>query len=107
MRAGELSHIVDVVAPAGVLHESEEVEIDGDVPTKIEVLPPPFQPTEALALGGQRTQTRYSLAMRYRTDIAASYVIRERCCNRRTFQIIAVIPGNKKDRLDLNCVTNG
>ena len=107
MRAGDLSHIVDVVAPVGVLSESVETSVASDVPTRIEVLAPPFQPTEGLATGGLRTDTRYALTMRYRTDIRASYVLREQCCTQRTFQIIVVIPSSKRDRLDLNCVTNG
>ena len=106
MRAGELRHIVSVQAPVGVLHESEVVEIDGNVRMKIDVLPLQFQGSEAMGLGGVQAQTKYTLTARYRTDISRAYVIRELCCTQRVFQIVAVIPNRQRDELQMTCVTN-
>jgi len=107
MKVGELRHTVTVVAPIGVLDESESVTVDSDVPTRIEALPAQFQQREILATGGLRTQTLYTVGMRYRTDLRASYVLQENCCTQRLFQILAVVPSDRRDSIEMTCVTNG
>lgn len=107
MRAGELRHSVTIQAPIGVLDEVAAVDVDTSVPAKIEVVPLAFQQRENLQTGGLRTQTLYNVTLRYRTDLRASFVLLEACCTQRTLQIIAIIPSDRRDRLDLTCVTNG
>lgn len=106
LTSGDLRHQVTVFAPVGVLHETDAVDVAENVPAKIDVLPPAFQANESLALGGPRTVTKYNVTTRYREDIRASYVIRELCCTQREFQIVAVIPGNFRDQLEMTCVTS-
>lgn len=107
MRAGELRHQVTIRAPAGVLHETDPVDVATGVPMKIEVLGLPFQQREQLNLGGLQTQTIYTAVCRYRTDVKASYVLVESCCTQRTFQIVAVIPSDRRDATEMTCVTGG
>jgi hypothetical protein len=107
MKVGALSHVVTVRAPVGVLSETDAVDVATSVPAAIAVLPAQFQQRETLATGGLRTQTLYGVTLRYRTDILASYVLVEECCTERTFQILAVVPGDKRDVVEMTCVTNG
>ncbi len=104
---GELRHQVTIQAPLGVLSESVAVDVDTSVPMKIEALALPFQPREQLDAGGLQTQTIYTVACRYRTDMRPAYVLKELCCTQRTFQILAIIPSDRKDQLDMTCVTSG
>lgn len=104
LRAGDLSHTVTIKAPAGVA-AAGETTIETGVAAAITVDMAAFQTPEALAAGGLATQTRYTVSVRYRTDIVASYVIEEECCTQRTFQIVGVIPSDRRDALDLRCVT--
>lgn len=107
MEAGQLRHVVTIQAPLGVLSDSGPVDIQTSVPAAVVVLPPQFQPREALALGGLQNQTIYTLTCRYREDVRPAYVLREECCTRRVFQILAIIPSDMRDWLDMTCVTNG
>jgi hypothetical protein len=107
LRAGDLRHAVTVEAPIGVLDESNAVTVDTAVPAKIEVVPLVFQRNESIQAGGPRTQTLYTVTMRYRTDMRASYVLQEACCTQRTFQILSVIPTDRLDAIEMTCVTNG
>jgi hypothetical protein len=107
MRAGELRHTVAIVAPIGVLDDTVPVNIATSVPAKIEVVPLAFQQRESLQTGGLRTQTLYSVTLRYRTDMKASFILKEACCTERTFQILAVIPSDRRDAVEMTCVTNG
>lgn len=107
MTAGQLSHRVTIQAPMGVLDEANAVSVDSSVPAAIAVFPPQFQPREGLAVGGLQAPTFYTVSVRYREDIRAAYVLREECCTQRTFQIVSVIPGDRKDVIDMTCVTNG
>lgn len=107
MDIGNLRHRVTIEAPAGVLHETDPVEVQSSVPMAITVLPLAFQPRELLAHGGLQTSTLYTLQCRYRTDVRPAYTLRELCCTQRVFQILAIIPGNLRDTLDMTCVTNG
>jgi hypothetical protein len=107
MRAGELRHTVSITAPIGVLDEAVAVDVATSVPAKIEVVPLAFQRRENLQTGGLRTETLYSVTMRYRTDMEASYVLREACCTERLFQILAIIPSDRRDAIEMTCVTNG
>jgi hypothetical protein len=65
------------------------------------------QPRENQALGGIQHQTNYTVNVGYRTDVQPSYVVVEQCCTRRRLQIVAVIPTDRRDALDMTCVTNG
>lgn len=105
--AGSLFHRVTVEAPIGVLSDTDPVNVDTSLPMAIAVLAPQFQPRESLALGGLQTQTIYTVTCRYRDDIRASYVLKEECCTKRVFQILAVVPSDKRESLDMTCVTNG
>ena len=106
MRTGELRHIVSVQAPIGVLSETVAVDVDPYVRVKITVLPLAFQGREALGLGGVQAQTIYTVTARYREDISRSYVLREQCCTQRVFQIVAIVPGDRRDVIDMTCVVN-
>lgn len=107
MRAGDLRHTVTIQAPIGVLDEAVAVNIASEVPAAIAVVPLAFQQRETLAGGGLRTQTLYNVTVRYRTDLLASYVVNEQCCTQRVFQILAIIPGDRRDITEMTCVTNG
>jgi hypothetical protein len=107
MRAGELRHQVTIEAPIGVMSETAAVEVETLVPMKIDVLPLAFQQRESLNLGGPNTQTLYTVTCRYRTDMRPSFLLRETCCTQRVFQILALIPSDRRDVLDMTCVTNG
>lgn len=107
MNIGQLRHTVTIQAPIGVLDEALPVDVATTVPAKIEALPPGFQQRENLQTGGLRTQTIYTVTMRYREDLRASYVLVEQCCTQRTFQILAIIPRDRRDGVDMTCVTNG
>jgi len=104
---GELRHQVTIQAPLGVLSDSAAVDVDTFVPMKIDVIPLQFQARERLVVGGQQTATLYNVACRYREDMRASYVLKEQCCTARTFEIVAIIPSDRKDGLDMTCVTSG
>jgi hypothetical protein len=107
MDIGSLRHFVTIQAPIGVLSDSTAVDVDTSVPMAFAVVPLAFQPRESLALGGLQTQTLYTATCRYREDVRPAYVLREECCTQRVFQILAIIPGGKRDSLDMTCVTNG
>ena len=107
LRAGDLRHAVTVTAPIGVLHESEAVDVATAVPAKIEVVPLAFQQRENLQTGGLRTSTLYTVTLRYRTDLRPSYVLQEACCTERTFQILAIVPTDRRDAIEMTCVTSG
>lgn len=107
MNVGSLSHRVTIEAPIGVLDETVPVNVETSVPMAIAVLPAQFQARENLALGGLQTQTIYTVTARYREDMKPAYVLREECCTQRLFQILAIIPGDRRDVLDMTCVTNG
>jgi|SRR5688500_13170495 len=107
MRAGDLRHLVAIRAPRGVLHETDDIDIDVDVPMAIDELELPFQQREQLNLGGLQTQTIYTAVCRYREDVRASYVLVESCCTQRTFQIVAMIPKRHEGKTEMTCVTSG
>ena len=106
-RAGDLRHRMTITAPAGVLDENVPVDVEASVPMKITVVPLPFQSRETLNLGGLQTQTLYAVTCRYRTDLKPSFVLVEQCCTQRTFQIMAIIPSDRQDAVDMTCVTRG
>lgn len=107
LHAGEMNHRMILRAPVGVESESVAIDVDTDVPMKVAVLPPALQANESLALGGLNTQTKYNLSTWYREDVKLSYVWQEECCTQRTFQIVAIIPGDRREALQMTCVTNG
>jgi hypothetical protein len=104
--AGDLRHTVMIVAPAGVLAATES-EVDSGVPTSIVVAPNLFQRTESLAVGGLQAQTVYTVSVRYRTDLSPAYTLVEECCTQRRFQIVAIVPSDRRDAVDMTCVTAG
>jgi head-tail adaptor len=108
-RAGEYRHLVTIRAPAGVLHESETVDVATDVHARIIPLELPFQEREHLGLGGLLTAVTYAVHVRYRTDIKPAYVLVEgACCEMpRTFQVVTIVPTDRRDELKLTCVTEG
>lgn len=106
LRAGDLEHVVSLIAPAGTVTVDESL-IDSGLPAAITVLPLQFQGRESLGLGGQQTQTIYTVSVRYRTDVLPSMLVVETCCTQRRFQIIAIVPSDRRDALDMTCVTNG
>lgn len=95
-----------IVAPAGTLAVDESV-VEAHVPMSVTVLPPQFQGREAQAGGALQTQTVYTVGARYRTDLSASYVLVEECCTERRFQIISIVPSDRRDAVDMTCVTQG
>ncbi len=107
MEIGTLRHRMTIQAPLGVLSDVQAVDVETGVPMSLDVLPLAFQPREGLALGGLQAQTIYSVGCRYREDIRPAYVLREECHTHRVFQILAIIPGDRRDVLDMTCVTNG
>lgn len=104
LTSGELRHWMNIEAPIGVLHESEPVSIATAVPMSVDEETPVL---EQQALGGLRTETHYKLRSRYRTDVKASYVLLEQCCTQRRFEVLAVVPGERRDEMRFRCVTNG
>jgi len=106
MDIGKKRHRMTIQAPIGVLDETQAVNVDTRVPMSLDVLPLAFQPRETLALGGLQAQTVYTVGCRYREDISKAYVLREECCTHRVFQILAIIPGDRRDVLDMTCVTS-
>lgn len=107
LTSGDLTHRMTVQAPAGVLHESDPVDIATSVPMKVEPLEPQFQPRERLQSGGRSTETLYTATCRYREDIRASFVLIEECHLRKRYEVLSVIPKVNDHRLDITCVTNG
>lgn len=107
MDVGNLRHRITIRAPIGVLNESLPVVVEEGVPMALTVLPLAFQAREALQLGGLQNPTLYTAQCRYREDIRHDFELREECCTQRVFQIVAIIPGDRKDVLDMTCVTNG
>jgi head-tail joining protein len=107
MDIGSLRHTMTIQAPLGVLSETLPVDVDTSVPMAIAVLPLQFQARERLDAGGLQTQTLYTVTCRYREDVRPAYVLLEQCCTLRRFQILSIIPGDRRDVLDMTCVTAG
>jgi head-tail adaptor len=106
LTAGELSHRITIEAPAETLAPTATT-LETSVPAAITVLSPQFQAREAYAHGGLTGQLFYMVSVRYRTDLKSSYVFQEECCTQRRFQIQSVIPSDRRDAIDMMCVTAG
>jgi head-tail adaptor len=106
VRAGDLTHTVTIVAPAGVA-AATETEIERRVPAAITPVPVAFQSKEGLAAGGMQSATTYVVSVRYRTDVSPAYVLVEECHTRRRFQVVAIVPTDRADAIDMTCVTAG
>lgn len=104
--AGDRSHLIRIEAPAGTLALAE-TEIEAKVPAAILPWPIDSQPRERLAAGGVQNQTNYTVNIGYRTDVQPTYIAHELCCTQRVFQILALIPTDRRDALDLTCVVAG
>jgi S-adenosylhomocysteine hydrolase len=102
----ELSHLVDIEAPAGTLAVDMTI-VDTDVAAGIDSMSSQFQAREALAAGGIRLPSFATISMWYRTDIKASYVLVEKCHLQRRWQIQNLTPSNLGDAIDMVCVTEG
>lgn len=103
---GELKHAVTIQAPPRTLAVTA-TDIETSVPMKIAAVPLAFQAREYRAAGGLQASTVYTVTCRYREDILQAYTLVEECCTQRTFQILAIIPSDRRDALDMTCVTNG
>lgn len=106
LASGQLNHRLTIEAPAGTLAVAAS-EVAARVPAAITVLPPQFQSREGLQLGGLQSQTVYTVSIRTRTDLQPSYVLVEECCTLRRFQILNIVPSDRRDALDMTCVTSG
>lgn len=106
LRAGDLSHTLTLHAPAGSVAPAA-LDIETGVPAAITAVPVAFQNREGFGGGGLQTQTAYTVSVRYRTDISPAYVWREECCTQRVFQIVAIVPSDRRDAIDMTCVTAG
>lgn len=102
--AGDLKERVTVFAPAGT-YAPTDTDIETGVPAGIWALPIQFQSREQLGLGGLTTTTTYMVSVRFRTDIEPNYVLVEEGGLARRFQIIARVPSERRDALDMTCVT--
>lgn len=103
---GDRSHQVTIIAPAGTLLDSDS-EVEARVPAAIEAWPIAFQRPENLQGGGVQSSTRYTVNIGYRTDVVQAYQILEQCCTQRRFQIEAIVPTQRRDGLNMTCVTAG
>jgi head-tail adaptor len=104
--AGERKHQVTIQALPGMSAEAD-AEIEAHVPAAISAWPISAQPRESLAAGGVQNATMYTVNISYRTDVSVSQQLVEECCTERQFQIVAIVPTDRRDALDLTCVTNG
>lgn len=102
--AGQRSHLVTIASPAGVLSAAAS-DVETGVPAAITVTPPSFQRSEGPVAGGVRAQTEYTVNLRYRTDLRSDFELREECCTQRVFQILSVVPDDRRASVDLRCVT--
>jgi hypothetical protein len=108
LRASDLWHSLTVHAPAGTQETVAAAEdLFTRVPAAITVVPVQFQSPERLDLGGVQSATRYVVSLRYRTDVKADYVLVEECCTARRFQILSIVPSDRRDAIDMTCVTSG
>lgn len=103
---GDRSHALTIHAPAGTLAPTDST-VERGVPAAILGWPVASQPREFLQLGGVQSQTHYTVNVSYRTDIQPTFVLVEECCTQRRFQIVAIIPTDRRDGLDITCVTSG
>lgn len=101
-----MSHTLTIVAPAGTAAAADS-EIEAGVPAAITAVPVAFQSKEGLAAGGVQSSTVYVVSVRYRTDISPAYRLDEECCTRRRFNIVAIVPSDRRDAVDMTCVTAG
>jgi len=108
-RGGDRRHLTTIRAPLGVLDKAAAVDVATGIYTRVEVLDLPFQEREHLGLGGLQTAVIYALFIDYRTDVRPSFVlVEESCCpNPRTWQIVTIVPTDRRDELKLTCITKG
>jgi hypothetical protein len=45
--------------------------------------------------------------VRSRTDLSPAYQVVEECCTQRRFSIVAIVPSDRRDAVDMTCVTAG
>ena len=101
LRAGDFSHRVTLFAPAGTLAVGDST-LDTEVRARIQAVT--AQQREQLAIGGIQGQTIYIVTIRYRTDVQSDLVVVEECCTQRRFQILSIIPTDRREALELTCV---
>ena len=105
LTSGELSHRVDIEAPAGTLAE-EMTLIASNVAAGIYNVSPLFQAKESIAAGGIKVPSYANVSMWYREDVRTSYVLVEKCHTRRRLQIQNLTPSNLGDAIDMVCVSS-
>jgi head-tail adaptor len=106
MAIGGMKHRVRITAPANVLAPTPVV-VDQNVPAAIVVVPLNFQAYERMQASGLQASTTYTVKLRYRTDLTEAMHLDELCCTQRHFQILAIVPTDRRDGLELQCVTQG
>lgn len=102
--SGEMRHRLTLFAPEGTRDQGSPEDLATGIPAKITAVPLQFQQQERLAAGGLRTQTLYTVVIRYRDDVQEDLQLIEECCTARTFQILSIIPDDKLVDLELTCV---
>lgn len=102
--SGQMRHRLTLYAPDGTRGAGSPDELAVGIPAKIEAVPLQFQQQERIAAGGQRTQTLYTITMRYRDDVAEDLQLIEECCTERTFNILSMIPDDTMQWLELTCI---
>lgn len=101
LRAGDFSHRLTLFAPAGT-REVMDTNLATGVPARIQAMT--AQQREQLAIGGIQGQTIYIVTIRYRNDVQSDLVPREECCTQRQFQILSLIPTDRREALEMTCV---
>ena len=105
--SGQMRHRLTIYAPEGTYGTGDPApaaNVATGIPAKIEAMPLQFQQQERLAAGGLARQTLYNITVRYREDIDAQFQLVEECCMERRFNIVAMIPSDKMDWLELTCL---
>lgn len=104
--AGDRSHLLTIQAPAGTI-AADASDVEVHVPAAITVTPIEFQRPEGLGAGGLQSQVAYTVNVGYRTDLRGDYVLIEECCTERQFNIVSIIPTDRRDAIEMRCVTAG
>lgn len=104
--AGSYRHRLDIWDPSRV-QSPEDVLVEDGVPAAINVVPLNFQSFERMQAGGLQASTTYTVVIRYRTDLTEAMVLHETCCTKRKFQILAIVPDERRSKLEMQCVTTG
>ena len=102
--SGSMQHRLTIYAPAETYGDGTAQNFKTGIPARIEAVPLQFQQQERLAAGGLNRQTLYNVFIRYIEGIQADFELHEECHTQRVFQIVAMIPSDKLDWLDITCI---